>query len=92
MDRGMGCFRGTEQVLVYMGRAVICPVETKNNNNNRLRPRGWPGMGVSLGWLPTCRMVPPPQALHSYQSGAPSDSCFLSGCPSRSGHHSAQAF
>lgn len=44
-------------------------------------------MGVSLGWLPGCKMVPHPWALHSYQSDAPSIllPVWVPGSPGRSG-------
>lgn len=85
--RSMGCSRDTEASTFSLWVGCDLPIDTKSNNN-RLRPQGWPGLGVSLGWLPSCKMVPPPQAQHSYQSGVPSNSCFLSGCqavPAREG-------
>ena len=91
---GIRCSPETQKQVHFLnGWAVIYLVDTKNNNN-RLRPRGWPCAGVCLGWILAIKMLSLPWALHSYQSSAPSDSLLLSvlvpGSPGKRGHCSAQ--
>lgn len=87
--RSMGCSRDTEASTFSLWVGCDLPIDTKSNNN-RLRPQGWPGLGVSLGWLPSCKMVPPPQAQHrcSFQLLL---SVWVPGRPSTRGHCSVQA-